>query len=103
MAKVKHVVLLRFKQVEQSRIDEVMAELAGLKDRIPGILDYSGGRNSSTEGLNQGFEYGFVMTFADEAARDAYLPHPIHEEVKLKALEILEGGAEGVVVLDWLE
>lgn len=104
MARVKHVVLMRFKSgLTAEEIDEVMALLAGLKDQIPGILDFTGGINASPEGLAQGFTHGFVMTFADEAARDAYLPHPAHEAVKEKAVTAIEGGVDGVIVMDWLE
>jgi len=29
---------------------------------------------------NQGFTHVYVITFEDEAARDAYLPHPEHQQ-----------------------
>ncbi len=36
------------------------------------------GVNSSPEGLNKGASHCFTLTFASDAARDAYLPHPAH-------------------------
>ena len=79
------------------------AALDNLRHKIPGLLDVSVGDNSSPEGLAKGFTHGFVMTFADEASRDGYLPHPDHEAVKAQLLRLLDGGAAGVVVMDWLE
>ncbi|WP_395832401.1 Dabb family protein [Elstera sp.] len=55
--------------------------LAGLKAVIPGILAYSSGDQNSPEAPGQGIDSGFVMTFTDAAARDAYLPHPAHQRV----------------------
>jgi hypothetical protein len=44
----------------------------------------------SDEGLNDGFTHGFVMTFDSPQSRDAYLPHPEHERVKLVVVPNLE-------------
>ena len=104
MPQVKHVVLLRFRsEVPQETKDEIFAALAGLQDKIPGLLDFSGGPYSSPEGLNKGFTHGFVMTFANEASRDVYLPHPEHEKVKAIVFPALDGGLDGVVAFDWLD
>lgn len=40
------------------------------------------GPYNGNEGLNDGFTHGFLMTFESAESRDAYLPHPLHEEVK---------------------
>ena len=102
MTQVKHVVLLKFKAgLSQAKIDEIFAALDGLRGKIPGLLDFSGGAYSSDEGLNKGFTHGFVMTFTDAASRDAYLPHPEHEVVKKMIFPELDGGLDGVVAFDW--
>lgn len=102
MPQIKHVVLLKFKSsTSPQKVRELFAALAGLKGKIPGLLDFSGGPYSSGEGLNKGFSHGFVMTFADAASRDAYLPHPEHEKVKQLIFPELEGGLDGVVAFDW--
>ena len=44
----------------------------------PGIIALKEGPSVSPEGLERGHDYGFVVTFDDAAARDAYLPHPEH-------------------------
>jgi hypothetical protein len=92
MAKMKHIVLLKFKaDVTSAQIEKVFKDLAGLQDKIEGILDFMGGPYSSGEGLNQGYTHGFIMTFTDAAARDAYLPHPDHEVVKQSILPLVDG------------
>ncbi|MFN0008684.1 MAG: Dabb family protein [Planctomycetota bacterium] len=99
---ITHVVLLRLrKTVPKAEIDRVFDRLAALKQRIPGLITFSGGAYSSPEGLHQGYTHGFVMTFADAAARDAYLPHPEHEKVKKLVLDVLDGGLDGVVAFDF--
>ena len=104
MARVKHVVLLRFKpETSEETVASIFRSLDGLRNKIPGLLDFSGGPYSSPEGLNRGFTHGFVMTFADESSRDQYLPHPDHEVVKQQIVPWLDGGLDGVIAFDWLE
>jgi hypothetical protein len=50
--------------------------------KVPGLLEFLHGPYDSAEGLNDGFTHGFIMTFDSPASRDAYLPHPVHEDVK---------------------
>jgi len=98
MAKLKHVVLTKFKtSVAEEQVNQVFDALLELSETIPGIEDYVSGPNSSPEGLNNGFTHAFIITFEDAAARDAYLVHPEHEKVKQLLLEVLDG----VVVLDF--
>ncbi|MBN1346520.1 MAG: Dabb family protein [Phycisphaerae bacterium] len=102
MAQIKHAVLLRFKSsTTPAKVGEIFEALRGLGDKIPGILDFSGGAYSSGEGLNKGFTHGFIMTFVDAKARDVYLPHPDHEVVKQMIFPELDGGLDGVVAFDW--
>ena len=83
MAKVKHAVVVRLKpETPEEATRAILQALDDLRHTIPGLLDFSGGSYSSPEGLNQGFTHGFIMTFADAASRDVYLPHPAHEAVK---------------------
>ena len=78
-----HVVLIKPKpDVEDEAVDRLSQVLAGLPRQIPGIVGYHWGANVSPEGIGRGYEYGFVMTFEDAAARDAYLPHPEHVAVR---------------------
>ncbi len=95
---IKHIVLLKMKSdTPAATVAEINDALAGLKDKVSGIVDYAWGPYSSDEGLNQGFTHGFIMTFESAAARDAYLPHPEHE--KVKALVI--ANIDGVIAFDF--
>lgn len=99
---VTHMVILRIrKDVPKAKIDAAFEAVGGMKKFIPGILSYAWGPYSSPEGLNKGFTHGFCMTFKTAADRDAYLPHPEHDKVKAKVLEILDGGIDGVVAFDF--
>lgn len=78
---IKHVVLFKPKTI----VTEAQASAAGAAFRnlvgvVPGLLDCAWGANISPEGRSKGFTHGFVMTFADVASRDGYLPHPGHKE-----------------------
>lgn len=91
MAKVKHIALLKFKDgTSQEQIDKVFEDLMDLSETIPGIEDYVSGPNNSPEGKDQGFTHGFVMTFENSTARDAYLPHPDHQKFQTAALPLID-------------
>jgi hypothetical protein len=101
---VAHVVLFRFRSdLPQGSVEAVFEELRGFRQTIPGITAFQGGAYNSPEGLAQGFTHGFTMTFADPAARDAYLPHPAHQAVVAKLLPMLDGGLDGVVAFDFID
>ena len=101
---VTHVVLFRFcSDLPQGPVKAVFEELRGFRQTIPGITAFQGGAYNSPEGLAKGFTHGFTMTFADPAARDAYLPHHLHEAVVAKLLPMLDGGLEGVVAFDFID
>lgn len=95
---VRHIALFQFKEgVTAQKIDECFIALQSMVGRIPGIVSFEHGPYDSPEGLNDGFTHGFTMTFDSPESRDAYLPHPIHEEVKDLVVPCLER----VVVFDY--
>lgn len=97
-----HMVVFKVRpDVSERKVRETMSALDALRGKIPGLLTFSGGPYSSSEGLNQGFTHGFCMTFRDAVARDGYLSHPEHEGVKTRVLEILDGGVEAVIAFDY--
>ena len=99
---IHHLVLLKVKKnVPKAQVDQVFAEIGGLRKKIPGISSFAWGPYSSPEGLNKGFTHGFAMTFTDAKARDAYLPHPEHEQVKALVLAILDGGLDAALAFDF--
>ena len=98
MPAVKHIALIKFKpETTPEQIDQIFEQLLDLSETVPDIVDYVAGANNSPENLSQGHTHGFVMTFKDAAARDAYLPHPEHERFKAGALPFVDS----VVVFDF--
>jgi hypothetical protein len=97
MAEISHVVLVQWRADVAAEVKEQARESArGFVSAIPGTLSVVEGPSVSPEGLEQGFDYGFVIRFADAAARDAYLPHPVHRVLG----DLIGANAERVVVYD---
>ncbi len=97
----KHIVLVKIRaDVTEEEVQRAIAPLAALQGQIPGLTAFSSGPNNSPEGGTQGFTHGFVMDFADAAARDAYLPDPRHAAAAagFRAIREPEGG---VLVVDY--
>jgi hypothetical protein len=57
---------------------ELFAQLSRLGE-LPGVLDFALGRNVGSR--SRGFDICMRVTFADEAALDAYEKHPVHLDV----------------------
>ena len=96
---VKHIVLLKLKEgVRTEQTQAVLEGLQGLKRKLTGIVEVTGGDNNSPEGKSNGYGWGFVMTFEDEAARDAYLPHPDHKAVSAETIRPI---VDDVMVFDY--
>lgn len=92
MSQVKHFGLFKFKDgIDEDQISRCFGEMRGMVGRIPGLLEVCcGPYDENEEQLHDGFTHGFVMTFESRELRDAYLPHPIHEEVKELVVPCLE-------------
>ncbi len=96
---VEHIVLLKLKSdITSEQLDALPDALMEMADEIPGIESITAGTNNSPEGKSQGYTYGFIVRFTDEAARDAYLPHPFHRKV---AGEHIRPLVEDVLVFDY--
>jgi len=94
----RHYGMFQFKEgVNEADIENCFITMKAMVGKIPGLLDMEYGPYDSTEGLNDGYTHGFIMTFDSPASREAYLPHPIHEEVKALVVPKLER----VVVFDF--
>jgi hypothetical protein len=75
----RHVVLFKFKDSASAEtVAGVEAAFRAFCAGLPFVADLEWGRNSSPEGLNQGFTHCFIVSFAGPEGRDAYLPHPDH-------------------------
>jgi Stress responsive A/B Barrel Domain len=94
---ISHVVLVSWKSEKQIGAEEaIRPAIRGFVRTIPGALAVVEGHSSSPEGLENGYDYGFVVTFATAQARDAYLDDPSHRPVA----EVIGAAAERIVVFD---
>jgi len=80
---LRHVVLFKFKDdASKEQVKEVTDAFSALPGKIDAIKEFEWGTDVGVEKLAQGFTHCFIVTFADEKGRDAYLPHPAHEDFK---------------------
>ncbi len=95
---LRHVVCFKFRDgVSASDQDKVETEFCALKTKIPCIVDLEWGTNSSHEGLNKGLTHCFILTFASDQDRDAYLVDSAH----LEFVEIIKQHSDDVMVIDF--
>lgn len=95
---LRHVVLFKFKNDSTSKdIKKIENAFRALPEQIPEILAFEWGTDVSIENKAQGFSHCFFLTFANEAARATYLPHPAHKAFK----KILDPHLEKVLVIDY--
>jgi hypothetical protein len=77
----RHLVLFQYApETSGETVAAIGVAFEELCARLPLVIGFERGVNSSPEGLNQGFTHAFLVTFATEADRDLYLPHPEHQE-----------------------
>jgi hypothetical protein len=78
---LRHVVLFKFKDsCTAHQVTQIEQAFAALPKQIPNLIkSFEYGVNNSPEGLTQGLTHCFLVTFATEKDRDAYLPHPAHQ------------------------
>lgn len=94
----RHFGMFQFKEgVGVKEIENCFAAMQAMVGEIPGLLKMEHGPYDSSEGFNDGYTHGFIMTFDSPESRESYLPHPIHEKVK----ELVIPQLERVVVFDF--
>ena len=95
---LRHVVMYKFKETATpEQVDQVVTAFAGLPKKIDAIVGFERGTNVSPEGKSEGFTHVFVVTFKDEAGRDAYLKHPAHDAY----VQVVKDKREKVIVIDY--
>jgi hypothetical protein len=95
---LRHIVMYKFKDdVKPAQVQEVVDAFAALPKKLPLIIGFEHGTNVSKEGKSEGFTHIFVVTFKNEADRDAYIAHPAHEEY----VKVVRDKREKVVVFDY--
>jgi hypothetical protein len=95
---IRHILLITFKgEASPDDIAAVRAAFLAIPHQVSGVLAVEWGQNDSPEGRAEGFTHSVLMTFADEAARQRYLPHPDHDALKALFRPVLER----IIVLDY--
>ncbi len=99
---IRHLVALKFQgNVTQEQKETLYAELRALDSRIAGIMDFQYRQNVSVEDhVVRGFRDMFWFDFRDRKVRDAYLADTEHQAIGARLVEHLDGGIEGVFVMD---
>lgn len=97
-SRLRHVVLFQFKDgTPAEKVCEIEDAFRGLPAKIDAIQDFEWGTDVSVEGKAGGFTHCFFVTFASEADRDGYLPHPDHAAFGA----LLRPHLEDVLVVDY--
>ena len=95
---LKHAVFFKFKDdASPKAVKEVEDAFAALPAKIDTIKAFEWGRNNSPERHSHGFTHCFMVTFADDAGRETYLPHDAHKAF----VEVLMPSLDKVRVLDF--
>lgn len=95
---LRHAVFFSFKESSsEADIQGVVDAFAALPSKIDSIIDFQYGVNNSPEGLDDGFTHCFLLTFADDAGRQAYLPHEAHKAFG----DVLRPHMKSVFVIDY--
>ncbi len=99
---IRHCVFIRFRpEISADEKTLIFSEIAALKSRLAGLLaTYKGGNVSPEVGMDKGYSEGFIVDFADAAARDAYLADPEHQKTGAKIVAAAKGGIDGIFVYD---
>ncbi|MDN3612478.1 Dabb family protein [Vibrio ostreicida] len=95
---IRHILLIQFKDnADPQHIARLKESFLSMPQTIEGVVDTEWGKNDSPEGKNKHYTHCVMMTFADEAARQRYLPHPDHDQLKSLFRPLLED----IIVFDY--
>lgn len=99
---LKHCVFIRFRpEVSEQERTNLYTALAVLETQILGWLGFVAGANVTPElGMDKGYNGGFIIDFADELARDAYLQNSDHQRLAKQLVAAAIDGIEGIMVFD---
>lgn len=95
---IRHILFIEFKpEVNLEEIATVKQSFLSMPKKIRGVSSVEWGENDSPEGKNKNFTHCVMMSFENEAARQLYLPHPKHQDLK----DIFGPVLKDIVVLDY--
>lgn len=90
-APYRHVVFFKFKDsASAEQVQAIEQDFVALAKKVETVKGFEWGTNVSPEGLNDGFTHCFLVTFADKAGLEVYLPHPAHGEFVSKLKPLLD-------------
>lgn len=96
---IQHIVMLQLKSdFDHAELAAVMQGLSQLQ--IAGFSKFEHGTNKDYERKSQDYPYGFICSFDDEAALKRYASDPDHQTLGGRLVNMCEGGAEGIMVMD---
>lgn len=98
---LRHIVMYKFRDdLAPAQVQEVIDAFKTMVRQIDSVVGFEHGLNTSKEGKSDGLTHIFVVTFRDEAGRDAYLAHPAHAAY----VKVAKDKREKVIVADyWAE
>mmetsp|Transcript_8518 Transcript_8518/g.35543 ORF Transcript_8518/g.35543 Transcript_8518/m.35543 type:complete len:98 (-) Transcript_8518:208-501(-) len=80
---LEHIVFIKFKEgTPAEAIDEIVAMARALKEKIPGIIDMTAGKNITNR--SQGFQFALVARMENRETLDVYAPHEAHQAMVAK-------------------
>jgi hypothetical protein len=95
---LRHAVFFQFKpETEAAQVRAIEQAFAALPSRIDAVVDFEWGIDVSGGERADGFTHCFLVTFASEEGRAAYLPHTAHQAF----VEQLKPSLHKVRVLDF--
>jgi len=102
LSMIKHIVIIQFRDdVSADQRKAIYQSVETLKQHVTGWQGFVAGANVTPEvGMDKGYNGGFVIDFADEAHRDAYLIHPEHQKVGASIVAAAVNGIDGIMVFD---
>lgn len=90
-APYRHVVFFKFKDgAKPEEVKAIEDAFIALAKKVDTVKAFEWGTNVSPEGLNDGFTHCFLVTFADKAGLEVYLPHDAHKEFVSKLKPLLD-------------
>jgi hypothetical protein len=88
---IRHIILIKFKTTASySEIDKLKQNFESMPTKIEGVCSVEWGLNDSDEGKNKNYTHVVLMNFVYKSARNNYLPHPEHDELKNLFIPILD-------------
>ena len=95
---IRHILLIQFKSsATDEEIEKTRELFEAIPNKIEGVISAEWGVNDSPENLNQNYTHSVLMSFNNESARQHYLPHPKHDNLKLFFAPIIED----IIVFDY--